>query len=55
MNILWYVVLGLIIYIVVVGLIDFLVAKFRGSKDDYFKDSLKGGDYDEDDFKKKIS
>lgn len=55
MNILWYVVIGLVCYIGVVMLIDFLVAKFRGSKDDYFKDSLKGGDCNEDDFKKKVS
>lgn len=54
MNILWYVLIGLVCYTGVVMLIDFLVAKFRGSKDDYFKDS-KGGDYDENDIKKKIS
>lgn len=55
MNIMWYIVLGLICYIGVVMLIDFLVAKFRKPKDDYFEGSIKGGDYNEEDFKKKLS
>lgn len=51
MNILWYVVLGLVCYIGIVMLIDFLVAKFRKPKKNYFEDK-KGGDYV--DGKKKI-
>lgn len=43
MNILWYVVLGLVCYIGVVMLIDFLVAKFRKPKNNYFEDK-KGGE-----------
>ena len=44
MNILWYIVLGLICYIVVINVIDFLVGKYKKPKNDY---SPKGmdGDY----------
>lgn len=41
MNILWYIVLGLVIYIIVVNGIDFLVAKYKKPKDDYFASSKK--------------
>lgn len=43
MNILWYVVLGLVCYIGIVTLIDVLVAKFRKPKNDFFEDK-KGGE-----------
>lgn len=55
MNIMWYIVLGLICYIAVITLIDVLVANFKKPKDDYFENSTKGGDYNEKDFKKKLS
>lgn len=42
MNILWYVVLGLVIYIVVVNVIDFLVCKFKKPKNDYFSKGTEG-------------
>lgn len=57
MNILWYIVLGLVVYIFVVTLVDFLVAKYKQPKDDYFANSKKskGGNAHDEDFKKKLS
>jgi hypothetical protein len=42
MNILWYIVLGLAIYIVFVNLVDFLVAKYKKPKNDYFPKGMEG-------------
>lgn len=54
MNIMWYIVLGLVCYIAVVTLVDFLVAKYKQPKDDYFADSKKskGGNAHDVDEKK---
>lgn len=42
MNILWYIVLGLVIYIVVVNVIDFLVARYKKPKNDYLPKGMEG-------------
>lgn len=56
MNFLWYVVLGLVCYIAIVTLVDFLVAKYKQPKDDYFANSKKSeGVAHDEDFKKKFS